>query len=169
MNTVAIKGYIRDIEFSHDVGEIEYDKATVVCPGVNGKEDDLFLIRFKKFCNKYKEGDLIEFKGNLRSYSIKDGDKSNVQIYIFTYFDLPDIICGDVNIDGRICKIDELRTTKSGKNYIHFILANNIFTTSFLSEGIGIGSIDSPELMQTYGGHFITYSTLLSYLYMPYQ
>lgn len=130
MNTVAIKGYIRDIEFSHDVGEIEYDKATVVCPGVNGKEDDLFLIRFKKFCNKYKEGDLIEFKGNLRSYSIKDGDKSNVQIYIFTYFDLPDIVCGDVNIDGRICKIDELRTTKSGKNYIHFILANNIFTKS---------------------------------------
>lgn len=43
------------------------------------------------------------------------------------------------------------------------LFANNIFTTSFLSEGIGIGSIDSPELMQTYGGHFITYSTLLSY------
>lgn len=41
--------------------------------------------------------------------------------------------------------------------------ANNIYTTSFLSEGIGIGSINNPELMQTYGGHFITYSTLLSY------
>lgn len=42
-------------------------------------------------------------------------------------------------------------------------LANNIFTSSFLSEGIGIGSLDSPEMMQTYGGHFITYSTFLSY------
>lgn len=48
-------------------------------------------------------------------------------------------------------------------SFLGRLFANNIFTTSFLSEGIGIGSIDSPELMQTYGGHFITYSTLLSY------
>lgn len=40
--------------------------------------------------------------------------------------------------------------------------ANGIYTQSFLSEGIGIGSIESPVLMQTYGGHFITYSVLLS-------
>ena len=40
--------------------------------------------------------------------------------------------------------------------------ANGIYTQSFLSEGIGIGSLDSPVLMQTYGGHFITYSVLLS-------
>ena len=40
--------------------------------------------------------------------------------------------------------------------------ANDIYTQSFLSEGIGIGSIESPVLMQTYGGHFITYSVLLS-------
>lgn len=40
--------------------------------------------------------------------------------------------------------------------------ANGIYTQSFLSEGIGIGSIDTPVLMQTYGGHFITYSVLLS-------
>lgn len=48
-------------------------------------------------------------------------------------------------------------------SFLGRLFANNIFTTSFLSEGIGIGSIESPELMQTYGGHFITYSTLLSY------
>lgn len=48
-------------------------------------------------------------------------------------------------------------------SFLGRLFANNIYTTSFLSEGIGIGSIDSPELMQTYGGHFITYSTLLSY------
>lgn len=48
-------------------------------------------------------------------------------------------------------------------SFLARLFANNIFTTSFLSEGIGIGSVDSPELMQTYGGHFITYSTLLSY------
>ena len=40
--------------------------------------------------------------------------------------------------------------------------ANDIYTQSFLSEGIGIGSLTSPVLMQTYGGHFITYSVLLS-------
>lgn len=48
-------------------------------------------------------------------------------------------------------------------SFLGRLFANNIFTTSFLSEGIGIGSIESPELMQTYGGHFITYSTFLSY------
>ena len=48
-------------------------------------------------------------------------------------------------------------------SFLGRLFANNIFTTSFLSEGIGIGSIESPELMQTYGGHFITYSTLLSF------
>ena len=41
--------------------------------------------------------------------------------------------------------------------------AKGIYTSSFLSEGIGIGSINTPVLMQTYGGHFITYSVLLSY------
>lgn len=48
-------------------------------------------------------------------------------------------------------------------SFLGRLFANNIFTTSFLSEGIGIGSIEYPELMQTYGGHFITYSTFLSY------
>lgn len=130
MNNIAIKGYMRDIEFSHDVGDMEYNKAKIICPGVNGKDDDLLIIRFKKYCNKYKEGDFVEFKGNLRSYSTKYDDKSNVQIYIFTYFDLPETPCGEVDIDGRICKLGELSKTYSGKKYIHFIIANNIFTSS---------------------------------------
>ena len=130
MNNIAIKGYLRDIEFSHDVGGIEYNKAKIICPGINSKDDDLFLIRFKKYCNKYKEGDFIELKGNLRSYSLKENNKSSVQIYVFTYFDLPELPCGNVEIDGRICKIGELNTTRAGKKYIHFTLANNIFTSS---------------------------------------
>ena len=40
--------------------------------------------------------------------------------------------------------------------------SNGLYTSSFLSEGIGIGSLDNPIMMQTYGGHFITYSALLS-------
>ena len=129
MNNVALQGYLRDIQFSHDVGDVEYYKANLICPGTNGKDDDLFLIRFKKFSNKYTEGDLVRLQGNLRSYSTKDEDnKSTVEIYIFTYFDLPELPTGEVIIDGRICKIDKLRVTKSGKKYIHFTLANNIFT-----------------------------------------
>ena len=128
MNTIAVQGYIRDIEFSHDVGTIDYEKASIVCPGVNGREDDLFLIQFKKLSNKYKEGDFIEFKGNLRSYTAsRENGKSQVQIYIFTYFDLPDIPVNTVKIDGRICKMDTLKQNRAGNSYIHFILANNIF------------------------------------------
>ena len=56
-------------------------------------------------------------------------DKNKVIIYVFTYFDEPDedeIITNRVVIDGRICKINPLRTTKNGKHNIHFILANNL-------------------------------------------
>ena len=128
MNSIAVQGYIRDIEFSHDMGNVDYSKASVVCPGVNGKEDDLFLIQFKTYSNRYKEGDYISFKGNLRSYSQRQEDKkSSVMIYIFTYFDLPDIPINTVLLDGRICKINDLRVNNySTKKYIHFILANNI-------------------------------------------
>ena len=128
MNEIAVQGYLRDIEFSHDVGKVDYNKASLICPGVNGKEDELFLIQFKKLSNKYNEGDFVEFKGNLRSYTTRgDGGKSQVQIYIFTYFDLPDIPINTVKLDGRICKITELKTSYSGTSYIHFIIANNIF------------------------------------------
>ena len=130
MNNIAIKGHIRDIEFSHEVGNIEYNKAKIICPGINGKEDDLLLVRFKKYCNKYQEGDYVELEGNLRSYSTKENNKSTVEIYVFTYFDLPETPCGEVHIDGRICKMDNLNSTYKGKKYIHFILANNIYTTS---------------------------------------
>lgn len=127
MNDIAVQGYIRDIEFSHDVGNIDYSKASVVCPGVNGKDDDLFLIQFKTYSNRYKDGDYISFKGNLRSYSQKQSkDKSSVMIYIFTYFDLPDLPMNTLQIDGRICKIQPLRANYNNKKYIHFILANNI-------------------------------------------
>lgn len=127
MNNIAVQGYIRDIEFSHDVGNIDYSKASVICPGVNGKEDDLFHIQFKTYSNRYKNGDYISFRGNLRSYSQKQSkDKSSVLIYIFTYFDLPDLPMNTLQIDGRICKIQGLRENYGGKKYIHFILANNI-------------------------------------------
>ena len=128
MNNIALQGYIRDIEFSHDRGNVDYNKASLICPGVNGKEDDLFLLQFKSYSNRYKEGDFISIKGNLRSYSQRQQDgKSSVLIYVFTYFDLPDLPINTVQLDGRICKISPLQQTQHGKYFIHFILANNIF------------------------------------------
>ena len=55
------------------------------------------------------------------------------------YFDLPEepltISCeaptyNSVELDGRICKIDALRTTNTGKNNIHLILANNLIVSN---------------------------------------
>ena len=130
MNVITLRGYLRDIQFSHMQGSVEYEKANLICPRVGGKEDDIISLRYKKYTNKYKEGDFIEVKGNLRSYSTKEKDKNSVQIYVFTYFDEPEEVTGNyLEIDGRICKIDSLRTSKNGVNYLHFILANNIFTS----------------------------------------
>lgn len=127
MNNVVLKGFLRDKAFSHKVGDIEYEKASLICPGVNGREDDVLSIRYKKLTCKYDEGDFISLKGNLRSYSQKEENKNTVELYVFTYFDLPDNINDNlVELDGRICKIGALQKSKSGKEYLHFILANNI-------------------------------------------
>lgn len=129
MNEVILRGIIRDIDFSHDIGNVEYGKANLVCKGENGREDDIISLRFKRFSNRYNNGDYIELKGNLRSYSQKDVDGNKVLIYVFTYFDIPPIQDSNyVNIDGNICKMGKLSTSKYGKKYIHFTLANNIFT-----------------------------------------
>lgn len=132
MNDCIFKGILKDIEPSHSIGDINFDKAKLIVKRDNGQED-MINLRYKSFCNKYKENDEISIKGNIRSYSYKvSEDKNKVIIYVFTYFDEPsedttknNIVC----IDGRICKINPLRTNKNGKHNIHFILANNINST----------------------------------------
>ena len=54
MNEILIRGYLRDIAFSHYQGSIEYEKANLVCPRTGGKEEDVISLRYKKFTNKYK-------------------------------------------------------------------------------------------------------------------
>lgn len=132
MNTIILKGFIRNIQPSHKIKDIEYDKADLIVRRNDGKEDVLNL-RFKKFSNVYKEDQEIELVGNIRSYShAVEGGKNKVDIYVFTYFDIPDEeeVGNNPNnyftVSGRICKIDEIRTTQNGKQNIHFLLANNL-------------------------------------------
>ena len=130
MNSVKLKGILRDIEHSHAIGDIEYDKADLIVQRENGV-DDIISLRFKKFSNTYKDGDTISLAGNVRSYSkqLKDG-KNKVDIYVFTYFDSPeeDYVTNSFVIDGRICKIEGVRILPNGKKNIHFIVANNLVT-----------------------------------------
>lgn len=135
MNEVILKGIIRDITSSHVINNVEYDQANLITTRHDGKEDILSL-KFKKFSNIYKDGDEIELVGNIRSYSQKISEtKNKVSLYVFTYFDLPSTdtenfadITNEVKLDGRICKIDSLRTTQNGKSNIHFVIANNIIS-----------------------------------------
>lgn len=132
INDVVLKGIIKDIQPSHVIDGVSFDKAKLICKRENGKEDVINL-RFKSFSNPYKDNDEVCIKGNLRSYSYKvENDKNKVVIYVFTYFDEPEEEITETNkvvIDGRICKINELRTTRDGKHNIHYILANNIIST----------------------------------------
>lgn len=131
MNSVKLKGILRDIEHSHSIGDIEYDKADLIVQRENGI-DDIISLRFKKFSNTYKDGDTVSLVGNVRSYSkqLNDG-KNKVDIYVFTYFDSPeeDDITNSVIVDGRICKIEDVRILPNGKKNIHFIVANNLVTS----------------------------------------
>lgn len=131
-NKIVLKGIIKNIQPSHTINDIEYDKANLIVKRDTGKEDILDL-KFKRFSNVYKDDQEIELVGNIRSYSrqLSDG-KNKVDIYVFTYFDRPDDLDKEVvnafELSGRICKIEELRQTTTGKHNIHFILANNIKT-----------------------------------------
>ena len=127
MNEIILSGTIKNIQHSHSIGEVEFDKAQLICTRDNGREDVINL-KFKSFSNPYKNNEQISIKGNIRSYSYKTEDDGNrVIIYVFTYFDQPSQEEVDgAKIDGRICKINPLRKTKSGKQNIHFIIANNL-------------------------------------------
>lgn len=132
MNEIVLKGILRDIQYSHSVGNIEYDKANLIVKRSDGKED-IIALKFKKYSNRYNENDYIELIGNVRSYSQKlDDGKNKVEIYVFTYFDLPvdypEELTNQFILQGRVCKINPLHITQSGKQNLQFILANNIIT-----------------------------------------
>lgn len=132
MNQIKLKGIIRNIRPSHNIKDIEYDKADLIVNRRDGK-DDVLNIRFKRFSNTYQDDQEVSLVGNIRSYSrqLEDG-RNKVDIYVFTYFDIPELdendqeVTNEFVVDGRICKIEPLRTVSNGKQNIHFLLANNL-------------------------------------------
>lgn len=128
MNSIILRGKISEIEPSHKIGDIEYNKAILHCKREDGKEDEIYL-RFKKIATPEEDKE-VELIGNIRSFSRKlDNGKNSVKIYVSTYFDKPSELVGSGNeceIDGHICKISNVEYSKSGVPNIHFILANNI-------------------------------------------
>lgn len=135
MNTIRLKGVLRNIQDSHTINGIEFSRANLIVPREDGKEDTL-NVRFKKYSLPYQEDQEVSFSGNIRSYSAKlDSGKNKVELYVFTYFDQPDLDENDheytnfLELDGRICKLDEVRKTRNGKTNIHLILANNLIVS----------------------------------------
>lgn len=133
MNKIILKGKLTNTQFSHKIGDVEYNKSNLIVMREDGREDNID-IKFKKFSNPYQDGQNISLTGNIRSYSSESKDGHNkVSIYVFTYFDLPELdendheITNNFTVDGRICKIDDsLRILNNGKQNIHFIIANNM-------------------------------------------
>lgn len=135
MNNIRLKGTLIDIEDSHEINKIQFSRAHLITAREDGKED-ILNIRFKKFVNPYQEGQEVSFSGNVRSYSERlDNGKNKVELYVFTYFDQPDLDPEDheytnfVELDGRICKLDTLRQGYNKSKQVHFILANNLIVS----------------------------------------
>ena len=53
MNEIILKGLIRDIENSHNIGDIQYSKANLIVSRDSGI-DDIISLRFKKFSNNFE-------------------------------------------------------------------------------------------------------------------
>ena len=135
MNTIRLKGVLQNVQDSHMINNIEFSKAHLIVPRADGTED-ILNVRFKKYSNPYVDSQMVSFSGNVRSYSERlSSGKNKVELYVFTYFDQPDLDENDqeytnfLELDGRICKIDALRTTKNGKKNIHMIIANNLIVS----------------------------------------
>ena len=129
MNQIVLRGLVKNIGFSHSINDIEYNRADLIVPNSKGTEDIIDL-KFKKCLNYPNENSIISITGTVRSYSEKlTENKNKVSIYVFTYFDEPPIQLSQnaVTMDGRICKIDDIKTLNSGKSCIHAILANNLY------------------------------------------
>lgn len=67
MNKIILKGIISNIQFSHCIEGIEYYQANILTND-EGRES-VNSLKFKRFSNRYKEGDFIEIEGNIRNYS----------------------------------------------------------------------------------------------------
>lgn len=137
MNKIILKGCIRNISYSHNIGDIEFYKAELLITpfGISNvsSRESVVNLKFKRFSNPYENDDYVELVGNVRTYSQKFEDKSKVDVYVFTYFDKPDDAMNTNNyteLDGRICKKGALRKTQSGKDVIDFIVANNLKSES---------------------------------------
>lgn len=131
MNEITLRGIIHNIEFSHKIKNTEFYKAIVEVENPNGGEPNFITVKYKQsYCN-YGEGDAVALKGNIRSYSYKEGEKNKVNIYVFTYFDEPENdSINEFRVNGRVCKVNPLYTTKAGNYSLQFILANNLYDES---------------------------------------
>lgn len=133
MNQIYLTGVLRNIEYSHTIDNVEFNKAQLLVARRNGTQDVLDL-KFKAYSNKHTEDQEVSLKGNIRSYSHKVGDKNKVDIYVFTHFDNidpefqpeDDTPVNKVFVTGRICKMNPLRLTQNKRHNVHFILANNL-------------------------------------------
>ena len=54
MNTITLKGFLRNIQYSHTINGVEYNKAELIVPN-DTSEDDILSIRFKKFSKTYSK------------------------------------------------------------------------------------------------------------------
>lgn len=124
MNEIVLSGVINQIEYSHTIGNDNYDKAIL------NVDENKIPLRFKDYTCPYDDGDIVNIKANIRSYSYRmDNGKNKVNIYCFTYFDKPEEMMGNkVFLDGRICKVDRVRKMRDGSSQLHFTLANNIIS-----------------------------------------
>jgi primosomal replication protein N len=130
MNFIYLRGIVKNIRYSHTIGDTVFNKADLIVKRPDGRED-LIILKFKEFSLSTREDIEIELVGNIRSFSQQVDGRNKVEIYVFSYFDTIDTQYETSNIAtivGKICKKDTLRKTLGGKHYIHFIVANNIVT-----------------------------------------
>ena len=132
-NEVELYGEITsNFQYSHEVFGEKFYKTFLLVKRLSGQKDILPLIvseRLMDVKEDYK-GQYIEVEGQLRSYNIKEKEKSRLMLYVFA----GEVeFTGDVNkemsnyifLDGYICKPPIYRKTPLGREIADLLLAVN--------------------------------------------
>lgn len=121
MNEINLTGTLKNIRYSHSVNGCAFDQADLFVD-----DTQIINLKFKHHNLKYKDGDVINVTGCIRSYSIPNAGRHKSLIYVLTDFSDAPTADDKVKLDGRICRTTELHTTQSGSYFYKFTIANNI-------------------------------------------
>lgn len=128
-NNIYLSGIITDIRYSHTFKGVSYSKANLLVINSNGKES-IINLQFKTSSCPYRNNEQIQLVGNVRSKSFHSNGSNHLVLYVFTYFDIPEVVDDSVYnqliLEGSIAKVYSLNKFSNGDCSNQIVIKNSL-------------------------------------------